>query len=143
MIRPELKELKNLTSSNHVTHNYEENERLRELLSRYVERKGEKDKKFRIIGSMSSEGGIAIPWHRILDILGFGEWLHLRFHEGYPYRDIRQAGWYMTFHLNTHQGRNPFSKLTIVDLRKVISACKELIQCAEIILTYTRTEGKP
>ena len=99
----------------------------------------------KIICSISSEGGIAIPWSKILDdVVGFGEWLHLRFHEE-PIWGSDKKKWYMSFTLNIHNrkiGVNPFAKLCVEDMKKVITACKELIKCAEDLLTYTRTEGK-
>ncbi len=141
----ELKELKTLTEGIHVIHRAEENELFYKYLSRYVEAKSEKDKNFRIIGSLSSEGGIAIPWSLILDdVVGFGEQLHLRFHEETIWRSDKK-GWHMHFHLNIHNrkiGKSPFIKLTVEDQKKVIVACNELIKCAQDILSYTLTAGK-
>ena len=138
-----MKELKTLTEGRYVIHRAEDNSQFRINLSDYVEIKGEKTKNFRIIGSLSSEGGIAIEWSQILDdVVGFGEQLSLRFHESLSSEDHRQ---YMFFHLNVYKrqiGKSPFAKLSVEDMQKVIDACKELIKCAEDLLTYTRTEGK-
>lgn len=145
MIRPELKELKSLTEGRHVIHSVEESVQFSRDLGTYVHRKGEKDPNFKIKCSVSSEGGIAMEWSQILDdIMGFGEQLHLRFHEE-PIWGSDKTEWHMSFTLNIHNrkiGVNPFAKLTVEDMKKVITACKELIKCAEDLLTYTRTEGK-
>lgn len=144
-----MKELKKLTEGRHVIHRSTDNSQLRTNLSDYVEAKGGKDKNYRIIGSLSNEGGIAIPWSLILDdVVGFGEQLHLRFHECYGEVDCKYYGevdWYMFFHLNVYNrkiGKSPFIKLTVEDQKKVIVACNELIKCAQDILNYTLTDGK-
>ena len=101
MIRPELKELKALTEGRHVIHSVEESVQFSRDLGTYVHRKGEKDPKFRIICSVSTEGGIAIHWIQILpEVVGFGEWLHLRFYEGYPYPNTPEKCWYMNSNLS-------------------------------------------
>lgn len=137
-MRPELTELKTLLWGKHVVHREDENRAFRRNLTDYVEGKGHKDPTFRIILSFSSEGGIAIPWGRILpERPGFGEWLHLRFHEGYLQDRGLARGHYLNFHTNIHQP-NPFPKLSTEEVQAVTQAGREMIEVAERLLNYTR-----
>ena len=124
------KNLRKVLADAHIPHSDAENKSMRDAINRMDAIKSRET--LGVQASFSSEGGLSIPY-AWLGIPGFGEWLHLRFHEDH------KGGWVMGFHPNTY--KHKMSQWSEEERIQVYKGTQTLLKAAQALLDYVRNPG--